>query len=253
MQNRRSIFFFLVILHFQTLHGAPKTCIIIAPQKINQVAGIFSVDMIDDPDLVSFHKPICISTVPSVLVKVNNVTLNLLNATISDERCRNLYENLLYPTTKAFLPNRCREAHRIIFAIIQSLPECKIEKDCEKDYELDDLECSWMTELQHVVCEDMKTVNFRCEKEKSKAVYIKDMCFLTNPTCHFIVTYVILLSVVIGLLWSIVTISFTYFGQFWCNRVEDMENEAANIWSRFCDNTTNNMSCGKHSQLSVVA
>jgi hypothetical protein len=235
MQTRQSILFSLVILHLQTLHAATKTCIKIPPIRFNQVAGIFSVDMIDEPDFVSFQKPICISTVPSVLVKINNVTLNLLDTTISDEGCKDLYEKLLCPTTKIILPNRCREAHRIVFAMIQALPECKIEKDCEKDYELHDLECSWMTELQNEVCEDMKTVNFRCEKEKSKAVYIKNMCFLTNPTCYFIVKNVIPLSVITGVMWSVFTISFIYFGQYWCNKVEYIQAEMDTRRGKICE------------------
>jgi hypothetical protein len=233
MQYRQSIIFSLVILHLHTLHAAPKTCIKIPPRKFNQVAGILSVDIIDEPDFVIFQKPICISTIPSIVVKINNVTLNLLNTTISDEGCRDLYEKLLCPTTKTILPNRCKQAHHIMFAIIQSLPECKIEKDCVNEYELNDLECSWMTELQNAVCDNMKVVNFKCEKEKSKAVYIKDMCFLTNPTCNFIVTYVVPLSVVTGLLWSFMTIFIIYFGQFWCNKVEDMENKVDAMRSDF--------------------
>ena len=226
MQTRHGLFWIIFILHSQKLAAVSNKCIKIPFIKFNQVAGILSVDIIDDPDFVTFQKPICISNTPSIMVTVNNITLNLLNETLSDEACRHLYEKLLCPKTKTNLPNRCREAHHLMFAIIQSLPECKIDKDCENPYKFNGLECDWITDLQHSVCENMGQVNFKCEKEKSKAVYIKNMCYLTDSTCYFIVTNMVVLSVLAGLSWAFVTIFFIYFGQYWCDRVQIIENQA---------------------------
>ena len=226
MHTRQCLFCIILIVRSQKLNAVSNKCIKIPLINFRQVAGILSVDMIDDPDFVKFQKPICISNTPSVSVNINNISLNLLNETLADEGCRDMYQKLLCTQTKKILPNRCREAHHVMFAIIQSLPECKIDKDCDTPYKVGGLECSWITDLQHAVCEDMTKVNFRCEKEKSKAVYIKNMCYLTNSTCHFIVTNMVVLSILAGLSWAFVTIFFIYFGQSWCDRVQNLENEA---------------------------
>ena len=230
MQIKHCLFCIIFILHSQKIDAISNKCIKIPLIKFRQVAGILSVDMIDDPDFVKFQKPICISNTPSVSVNINNISLNLLNETLSDEGCRDMYQKLLCTQTKKILPNRCREAHHVMFAIIQSLPECKIDKDCDTPYKVGGLECSWITDLQHAVCEDMTKVNFRCEKEKSKAVYIKNMCYLTNSTCHFIVTNMVLLSILAGLSWAFVTIFFIYFCQSWCDRVQHVENVASEAY-----------------------
>ena len=224
MTSQHFLFCIIFIVHSQQLYATSNKCIKIPLIKFRQVAGIFSVDIVDDPDFVKFQKPICISNTPSIMVAVNNVSLNLLNETLSDDGCRDLYQKLLCPKIKQILPNRCREAHHIMFAIIQSLPQCKIDRDCEKPYKLGDLECSWISDLQNSVCEDMSRVNFKCEKEKSKAVYIKNMCYLTDSMCHFIVTNMVPLSILAGLSWAFVTISFIFFCQRMCDTVQVVEN-----------------------------
>jgi len=195
MQTKHCLFCIIFILHSQKLDAISNKCIKIPLINFRQVAGILSVDIIDDPDFVKFQKPICISNTPSITVTINNVSLNLLNETLSDEGCRDLYEKLLCPQTKKILPNRCREAHHVIFAIMQSLPECKIDKDCENPYKLGDLECNWITDLQHSVCEDM-----------------------------------MVLSILAGLSWAFITIFFIYFCQSWCDKVQYVENEAGSAY-----------------------
>jgi len=105
MPNKHCLFWIVFILYSQKLDAISNKCIEIPLIKFNQVAGIFSVNIIDDPDFINFQKPICISNTPSIMVTVNNVTLNLLNETLSDKGCQDLYEKHLCAETKVILPN----------------------------------------------------------------------------------------------------------------------------------------------------
>jgi len=228
MRNTHCVFWIVFVLHSQKLDAISNKCIKIPLVKYRQVAGIFSVNIVDDPDFINFQKPICISNTPSIIVTINNVTINLLNQTLSDEGCRDLYEKFLCAKTKTILPNRCREAHHVVFAIIQSLPECTTDKDCETPYKLNGLECNWISDLQYSVCE-ASTVNSTCEKDKSKAVYIQNMCYLTDSTCQFIVTNMVVLSILTGLSWALLTISFIYSCQYLCDKVQLVENRVDSV------------------------
>jgi len=196
------------------------------------VAGIFSVPIIDDANLPTLLKPTCISHGPAINVKIHNTYVNLLNSTISNASCNHLYETLLCKKTKDIFDIKCRNAHLIIFAILQTIPECQNDGDCFHEYELDKkIECEWMKELQEDVCMEIDDSFSNCEKNVSSSIRIEDFCFLTDPFCSFIVNNVVPISITTGVIWGLITICFVYFCQSMCDGFTETEQTVENIYT----------------------
>jgi len=232
MKKRNDIIFSCMILSFHFALTRSSSCLNIPRKKFDQVAGILSIPMIDDANFPTLLKPTCISHGPAIYVKIHDAYINLLNITISDASCNHLYETLLCNKTKSVIHSKCKNAHLIVFAILQNLPPCQTNGDCSYEYKLDKkLECEWMYELQEDVCMDTDNFLLNCEKNVSRSIRIEDFCYLTDPICSFIVTNVVPISITTGIVWGLTAICFIYFCQSICDRFTETEKEVECLYT----------------------
>jgi len=135
----------------------------------------------------------------------------MLNATISDDACRDLYGLILCARPKHFIANRCRRAHYIVFAILQSLPECIVDMHCENTYEVKSIDCAWKRQMQDELCAKKEEAPQNCTNDPAGSTHIQNTCFLTNRFCYFLVINIVAVSILTGATWAIMSIFFEHF------------------------------------------
>ena len=236
MKKLNNIMISCIILIFYFSSTQSSSCMKIPLKKFDQVAGIVSVPINDDANLPTLLKPTCISHGPAIHVKMHDAHINLLNSTISDASCNHLYETLLCKKTKPISKRNCRNAHLIILAILQKLPECQNDGECFHEYDIGEkIECEWMKELQDDVCMEIDDSFLNCDKNVSSSIHIEDFCYLTNPMCSFIVNNVVPISITTGVIWGLTTICFIYFCQSMCDGFTATEQIVENAYSQIYD------------------
>jgi hypothetical protein len=193
------------------VHGSKNACLRILPRKFEIVAGITVIPFVDGPLLPFLLKPTCVSDDQRIMVNIDNVTINLLNISISDDTCLSLYKLILCPNPKKFIVNRCRYAHHIVFAILQSMPQCIVDMNCESTYNVKELECKWKRQMQDEICESTQDPIQNCTNNRAGSINIQDTCYLTNSACNFIVKHIVSISISVGAIWAIVSILFIMY------------------------------------------
>lgn len=210
-----------------------STCLAAPTWEFEVVAGITKIPFPDGPSLPYIKKAVCVTDSPSIEVTLNNITFNLLNATVSDETCREMYRQFLCTDLRQNLPRQCYQAHQIVFAILDSIKTCRRNSDCRQIYSLPPMLCSWKKRLQHEVCNGWQHNVFECADENSENLSVASFCFLNNPFCEFVVNNIVPMSISTGVLWAFLCIAVIYYGQNVCNRVEGIEDTAyAEVSSR---------------------
>ena len=217
----------LIMSHCAT--GVSRNCIEKSPWKFEVVAGITKIPFADGPAIPYITKAVCITGSPGIEVVLNNITINLLNTTVSDEQCRVMYKQLLCTDLRTPLPRRCLHAHQIVFAMLHSLEACGSKIDCRSRYTVPPMLCSWKRRLQNEVCSDGAHRIPDCANENEEHFSVSDFCFLNTVFCEFVVNNVVFMSMGAGILWAFATILVIYYGQNLCNRVESMEDRASRI------------------------
>jgi len=200
-----------------------RTCLAAPTWKFEVVAGITKIPFPDGPGLPYIKKAVCVTDNPSIAVTLNNITFNLLNATVSDEACRETYKQFLCTDLRQHLPRQCYQAHQIVFAILDFLETCKINSECRQIYSVPPMLCSWKKRLQHEVCNGKQHNMFECADESSENLSVANFCFLNNPFCEFVVNNIVPMSISTGVLWAFICIAVIFYGQNLCNRVQVME------------------------------
>ena len=213
--------------------GTVRTCLEAPTWKFEVVAGITKIPFPDGPGMPYMKKAVCVTDRPSIEVTLNNITFNLLNATVSDAACRRMYRQFLCTDLRSPLPRQCYQAHQIVFAILESVAACRKDSECRATYTVPPMLCSWKRRLQEEVCSGQRHNVSDCGDDDSENLSVANFCFLNNPICEFVVVNVVAMSISTGVLWALTSIAVIYYGQHLCNRVERIENQAYEFIPQF--------------------
>ena len=211
--------------------GAASTCLEGPTWKFEVVAGITKIPFPDGPGMPYMKKAVCVTDRPSIEVTLNNITFNLLNATVSDAACRRMYRQFLCTDLRSPLPRQCYQAHQIVFAILESVAACRKDSECRATYTVPPMLCSWKRRLQEEVCSGQRHNVSDCGDDDSENLSVANFCFLNNPICEFVVVNVVAMSISTGVLWALTSIAVIYYGQHLCNRVENLEDQTSLMMS----------------------